>query len=469
MCELALVVADAAMPTSVAWCRDRLLHEWKKNHAPLNRKLSAAKLASDWQQQGWAPRDLTRAINAAFDSATAVWNACQPSQPEVDERVVAIWEAGLQNGTAIDAVYKRPTEDVLAEIVDERSPTPGGKDWSFVSNRQVQIAQAAVRKEACDHSRPLTQEPVDVLMAREAAARRALHELQVERADGAAAQQDMPLPPPMHAAPEVRRVFFQHMFGASYTLHGVAFNENDDTHWQRVRWRYINARQQLCLPPLRTVRLRLQDRLDYTPEEAQFCAMFDAFADQWECAQQELVDATEGIRACDVCKERRPPWMTTVRCVDVNCLDTGLTSGDVSPDNQAKWNAHVQTLHGKWLCDRCRAPSLAEKNAGVHKFSAANRAVLTELPHANECARLQALTAQQLDIELRNKENWFKSFAIATDAELAFVRMTIPCVRLKMLKYGGMLSQSHSVRVPLPLACHLQHAAFVVYAGMRAK
>jgi hypothetical protein len=39
-------------------------------------------------------------------------------------------------------------------------------------------------------------------------------------------------------------------------------------------------------------------------------------------------------------------------------------------------------------------------------------------------------------------------FYDATEAEIALVRLTIPCVEIKVLKHGGTLSKTHSVCVP---------------------
>ena len=38
-------------------------------------------------------------------------------------------------------------------------------------------------------------------------------------------------------------------------------------------------------------------------------------------------------------------------------------------------------------------------------------------------------------------------FSDAWEAEVALVRMTVPCIEIKVLKHGGTLSKTHSVRL----------------------
>merc|ERR1711924_4519 len=129
-------------------------------------------------------------------------------------------------------------------------------------------------------------------------------------------------------------------------------------------------------------------------------------------------------RACDVCDERKPPWMSTLTCVhDGEQLPEGLAGGT------PKWEEYVQrlvsashvdaagnTYRGSYMCDRCRAPTTIEKQAGMHKFSADNFALLRKLPAPFALSELEARVAGDP----------FSVFAIATDAEVALVRMTIP-------------------------------------------
>ena len=128
-----------------------------------------------------------------------------------------------------------------------------------------------------------------------------------------------------------------------------------------------------------------------------------------------LVDGLSGER-CAVCDELRPSWMTTLTTVD----DTFLAACD----------AGSAKLLGKYrdckLCNRCRRPKPDEVAAGVLRFSAENNAFpkLAELLETDDPP----------------------PFADAWDAEIALVRLTIPCVQIKVLKHGGTLSKTHSVR-----------------------
>ena len=171
----------------------------------------------------------------------------------------------------------------------------------------------------------------------------------------------------------------------------------------------------------------------YTKAEACFCDRFDAFAAQWEQEEWKMVEDAL-CRACDVCLERKPLWMSSVRLVhDGEELDKGLQDGC------EEWQSYVRRLAtikrrsdgqplpdgqvddgtgycGSYLCDRCRAPTAIEKSLGLHKFSIENNALLRRLPVRFAVAELDAQLAADP----------FAVFAVATDAELALVRMTIP-------------------------------------------
>lgn len=176
--------------------------------------------------------------------------------------------------------------------------------------------------------------------------------------------------------------------------------------------------------------------------QATFCDKFTAYADKWEETQEALI--AQPFEKCDVCEERRPPWMTTVRCVDR--MEKGLRSDDLAKhpkyggaDAAARWDAFVRDeIVGPRLklCDRCRAPSVFEKACRVFKFSAANRAT----PRPIAPVVLQGCNAAAINTHLKKepfgvlarevdallRRNPEKAFALATDAEFALVRMTIP-------------------------------------------
>ena len=141
-----------------------------------------------------------------------------------------------------------------------------------------------------------------------------------------------------------------------------------------------------------------------------FCDTFDAFAGRWEKAQRELVRGD--CKRCDVCAELKPPWMTDVCLVHGgSALPQGLRGGSEA------WQAYVaQHCVDKWLCTRCRKPTAEEKRVGVHKFSKANDALLRPWP----------TTFDPVQLEAQLERDPYAAFAIATDAELALVRMTIP-------------------------------------------
>ena len=180
---------------------------------------------------------------------------------------------------------------------------------------------------------------------------------------------------------------------------------------------------------LRRQRREHADAFKYTPEEAKFCDAFDTYAARWEADERKMVADASFVR-CDICLELKPPWMSQV--VKVSEGDTLLHSlrGNELPDDDAddkcdppkpstreRWDAYVRDhCAGKWLCTRCRSPSRVEKEAGMHKFSKLNDAHLRE--------RTPSFDASELDARLR--EDPYAAFAIATDAEAALIRMTIP-------------------------------------------
>ena len=86
--------------------------------------------------------------------------------------------------------------------------------------------------------------------------------------------------------------------------------------------------------------------------------------------------------------------------------------------------ALLKPYENQRLCARCSRPDKQEIAAGVLRYSKENMS----------CAVLPSYSDTP--------------FHDATEAEIALVRLTIPCVELKVLKHGGTLSKTHSVCVP---------------------
>lgn len=209
---------------------------------------------------------------------------------------------------------------------------------------------------------------------------------------------------------------------------GERFDATSERDWNTMRHRY-DCVKRLDLPTLATTRRDCAEAFGYTAEEARFCDVFDAFAERWEKREFGMVEGA-ACRACDICNERKPPWMSTVTCVhDGEELPEGLQGGEPA------WQAYVKGLasasrvdaagnsyRGSYMCDRCRAPTAIEKQLGMHKFSAENAALLHPLPSPFALSELQTRVAADP----------FSVFAIATDAEVALVRLTIPwCAPLR--------------------------------------
>ena len=215
----------------------------------------------------------------------------------------------------------------------------------------------------------------------------------------------------------VQRVFIETLFP------GEAFDlATDSKAWNKYCMRYgyvLRAFNDGAGPVvLRKDRRNLASEFRYTPEEAKFCDAFDAFAKRWETAQMEYGKLEDECVRCDVCLELKPPWMTTVRMVlRGSQLDKALRDDKAKKEKRKNkvWDDYVdKQCVDKYLCDRCRAPSQIEKDVGFHKFSESNHAHLKE--------KVPDFPVEQLRIQ----KDPYAAFAIAWDAELALVRMTIP-------------------------------------------
>ena len=156
--------------------------------------------------------------------------------------------------------------------------------------------------------------------------------------------------------------------------------------------------------------LRNDHRFRYTPAEHSFCARFDALALRWDEEQQVLANFERTTR-CAACDELRPSWVPgfSLRCPD-----------------EAFFRLHdnFEQYRGRMLCARCRMPGKDEIEAGTLRFSAANFAFpcLKQLHWAGATP-----------------------FHGAREEEIALVRLTNPCIQIKVLKMLGTLSKSHSV------------------------
>lgn len=190
---------------------------------------------------------------------------------------------------------------------------------------------------------------------------------------------------------------------------------------------------------LRHSRRDRKEAYGYTDEEALFCDMFDTAAARWEAAQLAL--ASEDARRCEICCELKPSWMTTVALVhggdtlykglkwslppppkppnaeDASAQERWEQAMEEWTQQKQKWEAYVtNSCVGHHLCTRCREPTDAEKMACTHRFGKANQALLHKLP--------PPFPLEELETQLAKDE--FAIFSIATEAEIALVRLTIP-------------------------------------------
>ena len=150
----------------------------------------------------------------------------------------------------------------------------------------------------------------------------------------------------------------------------------------------------------------------YTPEEALFCDVFDTYAARWEDLQQsEIVD--QPCKRCAVCDELKPPWMTTLTAVPEDPSEWP----PVMRGGSEAWITYVEEqCVGRLLCERCRHPSAIEKQLGLHKFSKANDSHLRAWPSK----------PPSVDLDTHLGTDPYYAFAVANEAEMALVRMTIP-------------------------------------------
>ena len=184
------------------------------------------------------------------------------------------------------------------------------------------------------------------------------------------------------------------------------------SHWDRFMHRY-NRLRAAHGDVERHLTLRFDAKFRYTPREATFCARFDALGKKWEERQRDITVGSMPA-PCAVCDELRPLFMQNMRCPDEKFL--GL-------------HPNFERYRGTTLCYRCRSPKKDEVQAGTLRFSKENSAfpLLKEL----HCAGATP-------------------FYEATEGEIALVRLTNPCIVIKMLNHGGTLSSSHSVRCSAP-------------------
>ena len=240
---------------------------------------------------------------------------------------------------------------------------------------------------------------------------------------------------------------------AAIFLPSEPFDPNDARAWKnRVcnRYKYWRAACEEAGILLRRIRRDavVSEALDYTPTEAYRCDQFDAAALAWDRLQAELTntldEAPNGNR-CECCDETKPVWMSTLqlvgRCADPAHVDPTRRGSREVPEAWKKAGADslVDVYEGKWLCTQCRGkPSSEEIEAGHLEFDAKNN---VHLPPLYE-------------------------FGDATDEEIALVRMLIPCISLKVLKHGGVLSKMHSLCVPNQVSrvAHLQRTLISVTA-----
>ena len=232
----------------------------------------------------------------------------------------------------------------------------------------------------------------------------------------------------------VKRTFVESLFPGD----AAAFDPADANAWKKFchRYMYVQRRFNGGEGPARIRRMRHEKYLEYgyardhsnedalkdTSAEALFCDKFDTLAARWESGQRAL--AERPLTRCDVCHELKPIWMTTVHLVHGGddlpkelSVTTKLEKNALTAEQASKWNAYVANkCVGKRLCSRCRAPEDAEKQAGMHRFSEENGALLRRKPPRFPLEQLAAQLAR----------NPFAVFSIATEAEVALVRLTIP-------------------------------------------
>ena len=227
-------------------------------------------------------------------------------------------------------------------------------------------------------------------------------------------------------------------------------------------------------------------------DEAFFCDYVDWLASRWEKAlcpsglspdepahgpTSSAAAAGEGeIVQCEICHEVRPSFMTSIRPFELDAIldraeldyakaakrkgkganaDTDVEKMDAtelfdSPSDREASRLKLFSCNGLAACARCRAPSFEELRVlltarkldsmvsvgcsstysafascvqlGVLKFSDGNHATLPRLEST--------------------------PFFDATEEEIALVRMSVPCIEIKVLKKGGTVSKTHSVRAP---------------------
>ena len=421
-------------------CQQLIFELWKARHGKLSTNAILAAL-SELEEQ-WTSEGMDGTLKACcmkrahgdyvnLQAARVKWDAVRPSNDQVLDAVLGI--RGVEGNATNEAVH-----DWLVAYQttagDERTV-----DWGCTTRKQVDQAQATARKSEGGIS--LCELDAGELMRREERARDSLRRLGVWTA----------LPPRASARVEVRAAFVAALFGGDCTVDGQPFDRANDTHWVRLRWRYLYASSlpRLQRPTISDWRYRARQELDYTVEEAQFCDQFDGFANRWERDQQALVDAGVPL-PCDKCDERRPPWMSKIKVVrkesaadGTKQYEAGLRSDDLRKLAAAlqasgaamdatkaaellvaagNWDHYVALMahHRMRLCDRCRAPSLIEKKLCMHKFSVENHAHPTKMPTFD----VDGLDHAELEAQLRAKPEF--AFAIAWEAELALIRMTIP-------------------------------------------
>ena len=215
---------------------------------------------------------------------------------------------------------------------------------------------------------------------------------------------------PMHVTERMATAFALAFLDEVFELHHPRLRSKQ---WNKFMHHVHREREHFA--GLRRMREEAKERFSYTDSEARFCDAFDLKASRWEDTQQQLVDGFDG-QPCAVCAELRPRWMMKVHLV----TDAMLTN-ECKPEVAALLNKY--NLVGRLVCNRCLRPDKEELQAGILRFSAANHA-------------MPILPAMTADVP----------FSYATPAEIALVRLTIPCIEIKVLKHGGTLSKTHSVR-----------------------
>mmetsp|Transcript_41998 Transcript_41998/g.101102 ORF Transcript_41998/g.101102 Transcript_41998/m.101102 type:complete len:279 (-) Transcript_41998:164-1000(-) len=175
--------------------------------------------------------------------------------------------------------------------------------------------------------------------------------------------------------------------------------------------------------------------LTSTGKGKEFAERFDKLGRKWEGDQIKLA-SPENILECACCNETKPGFL--------------------------------MTLKGE-QCLRCARRNQSEHTFGFSRFSGSET-------HSSNGTNLKT---GEVDLSMRHNDAWLRSlhrpepeffpiepgscnfpgmrnpfhlkacpFADCTDAEIALVRKSIPCIELKMLKCGGTISKTHSVCVP---------------------